>query len=98
MTKDEQIKHLEAEILAARETIKALTEVLKDVSKSNPVYYPQPIYVQPYRYTGPYWSYTVSGTTYNSTVSDTTNTIQALGFQVIDDDEDDGGSSVSAAV
>jgi hypothetical protein len=98
VTKDEQIKHLEAEILAARETIKALTEVLKDVSKHNPnpVYYP-PVYIQPYRYTGPYWSYTTGGVTYNSTVTDTTSATLSLGFQ-INPDDDEGDAGVRAAV
>lgn len=89
--KDEQIAHLEAEILAARETIKELTRVISDLAKSKrEIVYTPPVYVQPYRYTYPYWTYTVGDTVYTSSVGTTsTGTVQ---FTINSGDDEDGSS------
>lgn len=109
MSKDEKIELLEAEILAARKTIMALTraieELSKNVGKQTTIINPSYPYVYPYRYHGPYWTYTVGDITYTSSVGHgnintskglTTNTYY-VGHNTIGDD-DEGDSGVRAAV
>ena len=100
MNKEEQIEYLTAEILAARETIKGLTKAIEELSKNKgPGYVHYPIYVQPYRYTYPQWTYTVSGVTYNSAVTNTANTATLGGSMInIARDDDEGDAGVRAAV
>lgn len=65
--KDEKIKQLEDEIIAARKTIASLTKSVEELSRKVGMYH-APIYIQPYRYNYPYWTYTVGDVTYTSTV------------------------------
>ena len=96
--KDNRIVQLEAEILAARKTIAGLTKAIEELSRAanrnHTIYYP-PIYVQPYKYNYPYWTYTVGDIVYTSSVG-TGNTNMTYTLNKNDDDEGDAG--VRAAV
>lgn len=103
MNKDQHIEHLEAEILAARKTIAALTRAIEELSKNKgtTIVNPSYPYVYPYRYHGPYWTYTVGDVTYTSSVGGNFTTLSGTTtntFMLNKPDDDEGDSGVRAAV